>query len=365
MNTSEVQAGFDRQLAWALSRNQMFYYLSLSSFNQWFMPVEIQAVIKKQTDILKTSFNKPFKDIKDAIAIIIDDESGLYEDFSTGFQHLAVFKQIEEGLALCGVPYRIYLLSDLGKDNFPDYKCYLFPNLFKVDDETMKLLKKKVLRNGNVAIFGPGTGINDGEKISSLGAEKIFGIPFDVIQKRTNRRVILQNHGSPISDKLNTTTYGDSFSYGPLLVPKDQRLDNYSDAKALGSCFYYFSLDRVGPFVKDFGLGAVNSGKTGKRGEHDYSVVFSPAVPIPPELLRECCRYAGCNIWSEKNNVIYASSNFVALHTVRCGKQTIHLPGKYNVTDMNTGKEIAKNTDKIDVISNCPETFLFRISPAN
>ena len=28
------------------------------------------------------------------------------------------------------MPYRIHLLSDLERENFPAYKCYLFPNLW-------------------------------------------------------------------------------------------------------------------------------------------------------------------------------------------------------------------------------------------
>jgi len=99
---------------------------------------------------------------------------------------LAVFRQIQEGLAICGVPYRIHLLSDLSKENCPDYKCYLFPNLFKVDENVEHLLKQKVFRNGHLAIFGPGTGITDGKTLSADGASKLLGVPMELIRKSSD-----------------------------------------------------------------------------------------------------------------------------------------------------------------------------------
>ncbi len=70
-----------------------------------------------------------------AIALIYDDdESLLYGNFTRGFEHLALIRQRIDSLGLCGIPYRMYLLSDVKKANFPHYRCYLFPNLAKVDD---------------------------------------------------------------------------------------------------------------------------------------------------------------------------------------------------------------------------------------
>jgi len=361
MDMTEVSAGFDRQLAWAFSRNQMFYYMSVCGANWWFQDENIQGKIKECSKIIADSAQHPFEETSDAICIIIDDNSGIYEDFSAGFQHIAVYRQLEEGLALCGVPYRIYLLSDLKKDNFPNYKCFLFPNLFHVDDDTLKLLRKKVLCNGNIAIFGPGTGIHDGTKISADGAESIFEIPMEIMHKSVTRRVILQDFGHPISSRLQTSFFGESYCFGPTLMPKAQRLNEPGKVMQLGNTFYYYFTDRAGLFVRDFGLGAAGSGKPGKRLENDYSVVFSPAIPLPPDLLRECCRYAACNIWSEKNNAILANNSFLGIHTTSSGKQQFSLPGQYDVVNWQTNEVIAENTDSIQISTKAPQTVLLKL----
>lgn len=91
----------------------------------------------------------------------------------------------------------------------------------------------------------------------------------------------------------------------------------------------------------------------------DFTVVFSAAVPLPPELLRECARFAGCNVWSEENAVVYASDTFVALHSVRSGSHTIQLPRHARVRDFYTGKSVAVKDRKLTFEIDAPETRMF------
>jgi hypothetical protein len=364
MTPAEMTAGFDRTLAWALSRNQMYYFASVSGGNWWFHDPLVLKLIARENRIIEASTRTPWADTRDAICLVIDDEASLYEDFSDGFQHLAVYRQLEEGLALCGVPYRIHLLADLARDNFPEYKCYLFPNLFKVDAEVDALLRRKIFRNGNVAIFGPATGITDGKTLTAAPASRLFNVPMELVTNSTQRRTISQDFGHPISKRLATLTFGDSHAYGPLLVPATQRLDTAtSGATPLGATFFRYFFDRPGLFVTDFGKGG-GGGVKGARGTNDYAVVFSAAVPLPPDLLRECARYGGCNVWSEENAVIYASGNMVALHTTRGGPHDIHLPAETEVWDLNKGERLYRKTSVIRAEAEPPATFLFGLGPS-
>ncbi len=345
----EVKAGFDRTLAWALSRNQMFYYCSVFAGNWWYHEPPIVEVMKRQVALISDTGVSRWEPTTDAICLVVDDNSPLYEDFSSGYQHIALQRQLEEGLALCGIPYRIHLLSDLALPNFPDYKCYLFPNLFRIDAETERLLRDKILTRGHVAIFGPATGINTESGLSADAATRLFGVEMELIDKTTNRRVILQDHGHPISDRLPTMTYGDTYPFGPLLVPKAQRLPAGTSVTPLGAAFYYYFFDRPGPFIHDFA---------------DHSVIFSPAVPMPPQLLREAARHAGCHVWSEEDAVIHASADFVSLHTARGGDHTIHLPGTFMVQPLGTDDDTPFGpVNTITLTVKPPATHSFRLHP--
>ncbi len=361
MTPPEMRAGFDRTLAWALSRNQMFYYMNVWSANWWYDDAVVAEKIASQHEVITRMQAAPWVETTDAICLVIDDESPLYEDFSAGYQHLAVQRQIEENLALCGVPYRIHLLSDLARDNFPPYKVYLFPNLFRITPEIEAVLQAKVLRDGRVAIFGPATGIVGEEGLSADAASRLLGVPMEIYPKRTPRRVMFQDYGHPISRRLPQQLFGSTWSYGPLLLPVAQRLDPATGAVPLGNTFFHYFFDRPGLFVRDFGRGGAGGETAGGRGADDYAVVFSAAVPLPPALLRECARYAGANIWSEENAVIYAADNFVALHTVRRGPHTIQLPRLARVWDLNANRQMEAATDRIIVDSEPPATFLFQL----
>ncbi|OPZ84735.1 MAG: hypothetical protein BWY76_01722 [bacterium ADurb.Bin429] len=350
---AEMRAGFDRTLAWALTRNQSYYLTSVCGANYWYHQPPILEHLTKEVPVIEKASRLPWAQNTDAICLVVDDESPLYEDFSSGYQYLAVFRQIEEGLALAGVPYRVHLLSDLARPDFPDYKCYLFPNLFKVDAEVEALLKAKVLRDGHVAIFGPATGINDGKTLSADAASRLFGVPMALEPVTTTRRLMLQHHGHPITAGLPAMTITDSYAYGPLLAPKEQVLPQEAGVTALGAGFYYYFFDRPGPFVRDVGRGgAANGGK----GADDYAVVFAPAVPLPPEFLRACASYAGCHIWTDRNAVVYASNNIVALHSAGAGPHTLRLPRRTAVWDVMTGKKLSNGTKAITLTDAAPFT---------
>ena len=101
--------------------------------------------------------------------MILDDEAVLETNGDGRFLNEAVLWEWKTGLARAGVPVRIYLFDDLALPNFPDHKVFYFPNLFRIDAARRRLLEEKVLRDGHVIVWGPGTGISDALDIMSGG----------------------------------------------------------------------------------------------------------------------------------------------------------------------------------------------------
>jgi hypothetical protein len=363
LTPAQVQAGLTRNEALGLSRNYFSYWCNVSS--GYFDDAQIQKSIASMVPMLDAAPDHPHKETRDAIAFVIDDTSPMYENFTSGFQSIAVIWQRILGLASCGVPYRVVLLSDLERDNFPKYKVYFFPNLFCVDDKVIALLKKKVLRDGNIAIFGPGTGITDGVNLTAEPASKLLGVKMELLPRSTQRRVIIQEpdgQAGPISGELPAgATFGDSLDYGPTLVPELDAVEK-SGGRTLGWANTCFFIHRPGLFLRESGLGAAGNGNAQPRGEGDYAVVWSCAVPLPPELIRATARYAGCNIWSQTNDVVYASDSFVALHSLRAGPKTLRLPARMNVKDALTGEVIGSDLAEIQWQGKGLETRMFWLS---
>jgi hypothetical protein len=356
----EVEAGLARNAAFTLSRGIRSYWCNIGS--SYYHDKVIHRTIRKLAPMLDRLNEAPHRETRDAIAMIIDDSSPLAEDFTSGYQALSVIWQRVRGLAHCGIPYRLYLLSDLERDNFPRYRVYLFPNLFKVDGRVSRLLKDKVLRDGNIALFGPGTGVTDGKSLTAKPASELLGVPMELHARSTVRHVIVQDAGHPITRELPASlVYGDTLSYGPTLAPAEWAVEK-NGGVPLGHANACWFIHRTGLFLKEFGRGAAGNGRRGPRGKNDYGVVWSLAMPLPENLLRAVARHAGCHIWCEENDVVYASESIAALHSVKSGPRVLKLPGRFTVTDAVTGERIGRGLNAVRFRIRAPETRIFELS---
>lgn len=354
----EVRAGLARNAAMVVTRGIQDYWCNVGS--SYFHDGAIMKEIETLTAAIGRAQALPHRETRDAVAMVIDDESPLHEDFSSGYQNLACIWQRVRGLAHCGVPYRMLLLSDLKRANLPAYKTWFFPNLFQIDDDRLALLHATVLRNGNLAIFGPATGITDGRRLGAEGASRLLGVPMELAPRTTARYVVAQDFGHPITRELPAQLiYGDSLQYGPTLIPQEWAVEQ-NGGTPLGHASICWFLHRTGLFLQERGLGAAGNGRPGARGAGDYAMVWSVALPLPAALFRACARYAGSHVWTDRDDVIFASENLLAVHSMKAGPLTVRLPGPRRVTDLLTGKAVAaKPVERLRLQVTPPYTRVF------
>jgi len=80
---------------------------------------------------------------------------------------------------------------------------------------------------------------------------------------------------------------------------------------------------------------------------------------MPAELLRSLAIYGGCNPWSDLGDVVAANGNMVAIHSVRPGGRTIHLPSSARAVDAVTGKAIGRKAKSFRSEMKSPDTRVF------
>ena len=85
-------------------------------------------------------------------------------------------------------------------------------------------------------------------------------------------------------------------------------------------------------------------------------------MPLPENLLRAVARHAGCHVWCEESDVIYASDSIAAIHSVKSGPRVLKLPGRFAVTDAVTGERIGRNVNAVPLCIKAPETRIFQLS---
>jgi len=344
-----------RNLATSLTRGFNSYWMDLQT--DWFATEEIHRVIQRQVEVIKQSVDWPHETVP-GIAMILDDSAVLETNGAGNFFNEAVMWEQKMGMARCGVPHRIYMMEDLQLDNFPRHRVYYFPNLFRVDEERLALLRRKVFRDGNVVVWGPGSGISDGTRTGPESASKLTGFSFEYLRANYPRRTIITNFEHPITRGLAADTiFGGTLSYGPLLFPRD--------GTWLGLAWTKQGCNYCGLAVKSFGRGAAGA-YAGKEplGEGDYDAVFTSAVPAPADLWRGIARYAGAHVYCETNDVLMADSSVVALHSIQSGEKQIMLPGQFAVLDIVSGEMVSQRADAIKFRLEAPETRVFLLREA-
>jgi len=359
-NPAEARAGLLRNFGAAASRGLFPYWMNVG--RGFFDDPKILALVAEQVPLRATIAARPLRHTEHAIALIIDDESPMDEDFTSGFQNLAVLRQRVDELALTGLPYRTYLFSDIARDDFPQFRACLLPNLFRLTPERIALIRKKLMRSGSVIIFGPGTGVTDGHKVSAQPAAELLGFPVELVEKQVARRVLIHAGAHPALTGISAgRVYGDSLPFGPLLQPASNIADSH--ALELGKLTAYWGANCAGLVLRSFGRGAVREGEPGPRAEGDCAVVFSTAAPLPAELLRALALYGGCVAWSALGDVVSASGDLLCVHSLRAGQRTIQLPGRFAVTDALSGKQIAKDNNQFETVMESPDTRIFLLDP--
>lgn len=326
-----------RSTASALTRGYNGYWMDISGGN-FFSNADIQQTIGRAVAALKRSVEWEHADVP-GIAMILDDAGALETNGSGNFFNEAVMWEEKLGISRCGVPYRIYMMEDLALENFPEHRVFYFPTLFRATESKLALLREKVFRDGRVVLWGPGSGISDGNTIAPEHAAKLTGFQFDMLNVNFTRRVHIQRFDHPITAGLPADViYGSPLSYGPVLYPMD--------GTSLGLAW-----TKMGKTYSGLSVKAMDG----------WMSVFTTAVPIPADIWRGLARAAGAHVYCESNDILLADSTIVALHSIQSGEKTIALPGAYTVEDVVSGGIIAEGVEKIQFTLDAPETRVFRL----
>lgn len=352
----EVRAGLWRNLGSSVSRGYNTYPMDITQ-PSFFMDDRVQEVLGQRRPVHEAATWWDRRDVP-SIVMVVDDWSVLEENFSIDYQYLAVIHQRMFGLSRCGVPFRLHLFEDLARPDFPDcHKVFLFPNLFRSTPERLDLLRRKVFRNGNVAIFGPASGITDGKSLSSETASALTGIPLRLSRRESPRFVTIDRFEHPITRDLPRLDFGDSRPFGPLLIPEE-----HPEVVRLGGIQWPHARDGAGLVLRKFGRGSAGDApgtSAGPRGEGDWTSIFSAAVPLPDSLLRSIARFSGTHVYGESDDLIFADQKTLTVHSVRPGKRSIALPKATTVWDLIRRRRVGTGLKSIEIDVKPPQTEMF------
>lgn len=312
---------------------------------------EIYKLFSIQQEIIKKAFKSGSKKNSE-IAYIYDEES-LHTISNLSTKDIVErFRNYEAEYV--GAPADYYFHNDLKNSNMPDYKMYVFFNTFYLTSEERKVIKNKLKKNNATAIWIYASGIINPDKNNQFDVENIEDlIEIKIEQKNTiifpkfrfkennvfnlNQDAIYGLSNKPVNSNILIGLQDRYSLLSPVFYSADQKSKNVA---------FYLQNKLPAISIKEC---------------NGFTSIFYGAKQITSDIVRQFAKFAGCHIYSETDDCIYISDEFITIHAKSTGQKNIRLKGLFNVKEIYTDKFFGKKTDFIEFNMKLGETYTFNL----
>ncbi len=261
----------------------------------WWDSQEMQAEIVKLEKLQAERYRRPFASGADVL-LVFDTESFYYTAHNGKLDPVST--ELLDGttadLFRSGSAFDMVYLFDLEKVDLRPYKAVIFANTFCLDPRQRKFIQTRVAQDGRHLFWSCAPGLIDGATSDPAGISGLIGITV-VPVKTSPARVVVQTAGAP------ACTFGFDRAIEPLFAPAD------SAATVLGKL-----------------EGSEYAGLARKKVA-GHTAWFASVPLRDPNLLRYLLRQAGAHIYNDQNDVIYAGSGLLIVHSAAGGSRTLTL----------------------------------------
>jgi hypothetical protein len=273
------------------------------------------------------------------VAVLLDDESLLYQSVRNDLDVPLIFQQRLWGLPRLGAPVDTYLLQDLIEGRLPPYKLYILLNAFSLDEARREALARELHRDGRVIvwIYAPGY-LRDEPDLAHMA--DLTGLRFGMGEHAWGPLVHVTDFEHKITRDLSQDLFwGTNARLAPLFHLEDQNV------RVLGEVVYSQGRCRPGFGVREFG---------------DWASIYAAAPNLPAGVLRGIARYAGVHLYSDAGDVLYATPQLLSVHTVAGGERSFKLPRRVQVVyELFEKRVVAQDTDRFEATLAPRSTALY------
>ncbi len=319
---------------------------------KWYDRPQYFRLFGKLNGIYGLSFRHDRRKNSD-IAIIFDEESHRYFGPNNRVNRNLYHREMIQEMGRLGTTADLLMHDDLDNPALPEYKLYIFLNCFRLTSSQVKMIDR-IKKNGHTLLFFYGQGyINDEAKksISVDNMKRLIGMNFKEVPRDIVAYATMGDSGHPLAKLLpNGFSFGQHFrnqdnegfppgiAISPLFTIDDK------DADVLG---YYCYEHDVHPAI-------------GLKKFANWNSLYVGTIEIPAMFLRAAAKLAGCHLYLDTDDVVYAGKHFLAIYaTEGDGPRTISLPRVTEVRDLFKNKLISRGTRKFTVNLKQHETVAY------
>jgi len=301
----------------------------------WFADEEIMNGIAEARQAFERDLSIKGAPRADAAAIVSEDSNHWVAPRDGGHvRYNGVKAQIEE-LNFAGVPYRVYLQSDLPA--MPDHRMFLFMNPYRITDEERAAIER--LKNrGRTLVFmhAPGA-VTRGDAARAI--TEITGIRVEALTGQPNLNALVLEAAHPLVADLPAGLSNPGSVRTPAFAVTDPEATPLAE---------YVHSNRVAAALRDFG---------------DWRSVYICPPRLTADFANRLARDAGCWVAAKPGNAVYANEHVITVHAIFGGAETLRLARPSRVLDLSTGKVISERSQTIEVQLVRGETRWFALKP--
>jgi hypothetical protein len=273
------------------------------------------------------------------IAVLLDDESSFYESNRMNLDLPLIFQQRLWGLPRLGAPFDVYLLQDFIDRHLKPYKLYVFLNPVHLDRSRREALNLELRKDGRVAlwIYAPGY-LEDGPSLEAM--RDLTGFKFGLGKQPWGPLLHIVDFAHPITAGLPQDMFwGTNNKLSPIFYLDDP------EARVLGQVVFSQGNCKPGMGVKSF---------------PQWTSIYVAAPNLPAAVLRGIASFAGVHLYNRDGDVLYATRDLLAVHTVAGGERTFRLPRQVEeVHDLFNRRRLARDTREFRVALPPASTALY------
>lgn len=315
-------------------------------WSAWFIRDQFGEIFEITQNERKVDLSREKDDTGDICYIVDDDFIEKFASEFWGSRSLMwwTFHEQRHELAKIGISSDMYHLSDLKKGLVDDHKIYIMIGCLEIDEEEEAAINKHLKNENKVVVWNYGAGYSDGKTISAKNMSEIIGMDVRLDHTMRDPSGYFTNTKHALIDGLQGKFFGYTESYSavdPMPIVTDKaatKLGVMSDNK--------------------------NQAALSIKNLEGWTSIYTVAPCLPTEFYRNLLKECDVHVYSEnKNDIIFANSNYVAINCVYGGEKEIKLDGTYAVYDVYSQKTISLSTDTIEFEMENNSSKLFRLTP--
>lgn len=320
----------------------------------------IYALFQKQQQLAQEAYSLDRKKNSE-IAFIYDEDSYHLISQESNHQMVELFNNYE--IDKIGAPADRYFKRDLMDEKMPDYKMYVLMNTLCFNDRERIALHHKLKKNHATALFLYASGVVDFEaetKWDVRHMEVLTGIRMGMDPGVYRGKFKINGTPHAITARLDRgEIYGDfkrkmwanASSFMSRIKTSEVNLYPliYADDPQALVLSYFLDSKKPALVLKE---------------QKDFNALYCGSKYVGFDVIREIARYAGCHIYIETEDVLYANAHYVTIHASSTGEKLIRLPGRYSVEEVYEETSYGENCDEISFSMLKGDTKMFRLRQA-